>query len=422
MGHFIIVLLVSALTAQAETFGNWTYNVITSTDFGVSNTAAIVGYTGSGGEISIPTSINEMLVTRIGLPVIPESNLGTGNTISTFTIPDSLTGIGSSAFSTSTGVLTITIPSSVAEIGRRTFFNCPELTSINVAPDNLYYSSQEGVLYNKNKTVLIAFPCGRAGAFTIPSSVTRIYNEAFKGATKLTAIIIPDTVTSIGYEAFADCSGLTSVNLPNNLDTIEYGTFARCTSLSSITFPNHVFAIWRHAFLDCTNLRGISFPESLGLFDTESFKGCYNLTSAYFHGSCPSLVMMSIPDLILPVANIYLNSTSFKAAIGFSDNTSILYRFGTSGWYNYYPAASPTELVPPKITNASSSVIDGISRFKITFETFPDWQYSVQKSSDLVNWSTVSTFTGIGTPMEYEEISADRAFYRIHLYWAWSGN
>jgi len=108
--------------------------------------------------------------------------------------------------------------------------------------------------------------------------------------------------------------------------------------------------------------------------------------------------------------------------MGFSSNTTIQYRFGASGWYDYYPAATPIELIPPKIRTISTGVIDGITKFRIAFETFPEWQYAVQKSSDLISWSTVATFTGDGTVLNFEELSSDRAFYRIRIYWAWTVN
>jgi hypothetical protein len=414
---FVTILLFFAFAVQAATSGDWVFDLITSTDSGVPNKVAIIGYTGSRGPVSIPASINEIPVTRIGLPIIPETDIGAGDTISTFTIPDSETGIEGSAFSTSAGVTSISIPSTITEIGRRAFFSCSDLTSIDVAPDNPYYSSQEGVLYNKNKTTLVAFPSGKAGTFSIPSSVTSINNEAFKGCSKLTAITIPDSVTSIGYEAFAYCSSLTSITLPNNVSTIQYGTFARCTALSSVTLPKNIGAIWRHAFLDCIRLTDITFPQSLSIFDGNSFRGCTTLSKAYFLGSFPSFLVMSIPDAFIQIVTTQFGSTDVNLSMGFSRSTTIKYRFGATGWNDYIPGVTPIELLPPNIKNLSFVVVGGITKIRLTFETFPEWQYEVQKSSDLLSWSTVATFSGDGSDKAFEEKTADRAFYRIYLYW-----
>jgi hypothetical protein len=401
--RFITILLFSAFFARADISGTWVYDLILSTDSGVPNTAGVVGYTGSEEAVYIPTSINDIPVTRIGLPIL--------------VFPDSETGIGGSAFSTSAGVKSISIPSTITEIGRRAFFSCSDLTSIDVAPDNPYYSSQEGVLYNKNKTTLVAFPSGKAGTFSIPSSVTSINNEAFKGCSKLTAVTIPESVTSIGYEAFANCSSLSGVSLPNNIETIHYGTFARCTALASVTLPNNVHAIWGHSFLDCISLTNITFSQSLLYFDGRSFNGCTGLSKACFLGSRPSRVTMTVPDGIPTVATDMVNWANINWLMGFSSNTKIFYKLGAVGWSVVYPAATPIEVIPPKIKDLSFIEVDGIRKIRLTLETLPEGGYTVEKSTDLVSWHIVTTLFGDGKEKSIEEISSDRAFYRVILYY-----
>ena len=407
MNRLTILLLCSAFSVQGDTSGDWVFDLIPSTDYGVPNTAAVVGYTGSGGTVTIPALINDITVARVGLPVLAN--------------PDSETGIGGSTFSNSAGVTNISIPSTVTEIGRRAFFSCPDLTSIDVAPDNPYYSSQEGVLYNKNKTTLVAFPSGKAGTFSIPSSVVSINNEAFKGCSKLTAVTIPDSVTSIGYEAFAYCSSLTSITLPTNVSTIQYGAFARCTALSRVTLPNNVVAIWGHAFLDCISLTDITFPQSLSLFNAAgSFVGCTTLSKACFLGSFPSRAYTLIPtpdDVPPPVPTDMVNGGDLSLIMGLPSNTQIFYRFGAIGWSYFYPAATPIEVIPPKIKDFSFFEVNGIRKTRLTFETLPEGAYTVEKSNDLVSWQNVAALSGNGTEKNIEEISSDRAFYRIRLYY-----
>jgi hypothetical protein len=105
----------------------------------------------------------------------------------------------------------VTIPSSVTSIGYYAFYDCPGLTSITVAADNPQYSSQDGVLFDKAAQVLLAYPGGKKGAYSIPSSVTSIGRSAFEHCTGLRSVTIPGNVTSIGHEAFYGCTGLTSV-------------------------------------------------------------------------------------------------------------------------------------------------------------------------------------------------------------------
>ena len=129
-------------------------------------------------------------------------------------IPNSVTSIGNSAFSDCSSLTNVEIPSSVISIENFAFSNCSSLTSISVAADNSTYSSEGGVLFNKDKTILIQYPGGKQGAYTIPNSVTYIGLGAFSGCGSLTTIEIPGSVTSIGNYAFVNCRNLKEVCVP----------------------------------------------------------------------------------------------------------------------------------------------------------------------------------------------------------------
>ena len=128
------------------------------------------------------------------------------------------------------------------------FGGCTELTSINVAEDNLNYASIDGVLYSKDKKTLIMCPRRKTGSVTIPNSVTSIGYSAFFDCTGLTSVTIPNSVTSIGEEAFEGCTGLTSVTIPNSVTSIGGDAFWNCTGLTSVTIPNSVTSIGDYAF------------------------------------------------------------------------------------------------------------------------------------------------------------------------------
>ncbi len=113
--------------------------------------------------------------------------------------------------------------------------------------------------------MLIAYPAGQAGPYTIPSSVASIGEVAFSGCTGLTSVTIPSSVTSIGEWAFSGCTGLTSVTIPNSVTSIGYEVFSGCTGLASVTIPSSVISIGEWAF-----------------------KGCTGLTSVYFEGNSPA--------------------------------------------------------------------------------------------------------------------------------------
>ena len=108
----------------------------------------------------------------------------------------------------------VTIPSSVTSIGEGAFDDCTSLTAITVDTHNSFYSSVDGVLFNKSQTTLIQYPGAVAGNYTIPNSVTSIGDGAFDYCTSLTSVTIPNSVTSIGDDAFYSCTNLTSITIP----------------------------------------------------------------------------------------------------------------------------------------------------------------------------------------------------------------
>ncbi len=128
------------------------------------------------------------------------------------TIPNSVTSIGEGAFSDCDSLTQITIPDSVTSIGEYAFSNCSKLQAINVSSGNASYTGVDGVLFNKNKTTLVAYPAGKETVYTIPDGVTSIGVGAFSYCKSLTQITIPDSVTSIGNSAFSYCLKLQTIN------------------------------------------------------------------------------------------------------------------------------------------------------------------------------------------------------------------
>lgn len=180
---------------------------------------------------------------------------------STITYNDILydvTGIGFSAFYECSGLTSVTIPSSVYSIDiSQTFHNCTSLTSINVDAENYTFSSIDGVLFDKNQTKLIAYPCGKSSIYAIPNGVTEIGDYAFESCSALTFVSIPNGVTSIGWSAFTGCSALTSIEFPGSLTSIRNYAFIGCNSLTSIEIPNTLTSIGATAFRNCLGLASI---------------------------------------------------------------------------------------------------------------------------------------------------------------------
>ena len=175
--------------------------------------------------------------------------------LTNITIPNSVTSIGDYAFYGCENLINITIPNSVTSIGNDVFNGCISLTSINVDSNNEKYMSDNGVLYTKDKKILIQYPGKKEGTeYLILQGVESIEDYAFWGCGNLTNIIIPNGVTSIGYSAFYRCTSLTNITIPNSVTSIGDFAFNECTSLTNIAIPDSVTSIGDHAFYKCDSL------------------------------------------------------------------------------------------------------------------------------------------------------------------------
>ena len=195
-----------------------------------------------------------------GVTSIGSGAFGGCESLTSVTIPDGVTSIGETAFWGCASLKTITIGDSVTSIGEEAFYGCHSLTSIEVRAGNVNYTDVNGVLFNKEKTVLHNYPAGKTGdKYNIPESVTKIEASAFRECTNLTSITIPESVTSIGETTFWFCTSLTSITLGNSVTSIGTSAFGKCTSLTSITIPESVTSIGESAFQSCTSLKSVTF-------------------------------------------------------------------------------------------------------------------------------------------------------------------
>ena len=199
-------------------------------------------------------------------------------------IPDGVTVIDYNAFSYCSSLTSITIPNSVNSIAINAFENCSKLETINVASGNSTYSSEYGILFNKDKTVLLKCPSGKTGEVIIPNTVVNIRYRAFEYCTELTSITIGNNVIGIDGDAFFRCTGLTSVIIGNSVTSIGNYAFYHCDKLTDITIPDSVVIIGNYAFGGCTDLITVTFESKVTFSDFYPFLGLGNLLTEYLAG------------------------------------------------------------------------------------------------------------------------------------------
>jgi hypothetical protein len=299
----------------------WTYSVSDSQ-------ATITGYSGIGVAVKVPSVVD-------GIPVVKVGNGGTPifgdeNTVTSITIPESVTSIGDYAFYQYTGLTSITIANSVTSIGYAAFQSCTSLTSI-----------------------------------TIPDSVTSIGDFAFRECTSLTSVTIGNSVTSIGYAAFYECTSLTSVTIPDSVTSIGDYAFNRCSSLTSITIPDSVTSIGEYAFYGCSSLASITVDAGnlnyssvdgvlfnklqtvliqypAGILD-ESYAIPDSVTSigsgAFVASS--SLASLTIPDSVTSIGDYAFNRCSSLASVTIPDSVTSI------GDYAFVDCSSLTSVTLP---------------------------------------------------------------------------
>ena len=294
-----LILSIAQFPVTAATTGLW-YPVYYTIENGV---ATITGYNNSVSKVDIPSRIKDCPVISIESGAFRD-----GDYLKTITIPASVKSIGASAFAGCSSLESITIPDSVTSLGKRAFFscsnlvnvtisdnvtsigwgvfsNCSSLTAITVDKENVNYCSEDGVLFDKDKTELIQYPASKSNSkYIIPNSTDSLGDYAFYGCMFLTDITIPNSVTLIGDNVFSSCSKLANVTISDNVTSIGRSTFSNCVSLTSVIIPNGVTSIDR-AFYGCSSLTSITIPNSVTSIKSDTFSGCKSLEEVYYNGT-----------------------------------------------------------------------------------------------------------------------------------------
>lgn len=188
------------------------------------------------------------------------------------TIPQGVTSIGDFAFSFSLNLSQVHIGASVKSIGRSVFSGDNMLAAIWVDPANQFYCSDEnGILFDKEKTILIKCPPLFSGAYVIPETVETVEDYAFSDCAALTAVTFTSGLKEIKGNAFDGCIGLTSVVIPDNVTEIGAYAFGDCSELLTVTIGNGVTRIGSHAFDACSKLTSVTLGKNVNAIGSFAF-------------------------------------------------------------------------------------------------------------------------------------------------------
>ena len=312
------------LTEITVAAGNSTFTAQDGILYNADKTDVLICPPGKSGAVTLPIT-----VTRIAGSAFKDCAKLTG-----VTLHEGITRIENVVFEGCDSLTEVTLPASLTHLGNGAFNNCAGLTSLNVTAGNVDFSSQGGVLYDKDKTELLLYPMAKSDTdFTIPDSVTSIASYAFKGARYLENVTAGD-LTSIESSAFMNCESLTSFSAKSlgkvefqafydspalktftlteadSLETIEQGAFTNCssltgaplagaTSIGSGAFQNCTaltslafcatdeVTIGTSAFSGCTGLTELTFPESVKSIESNAFRGCNKVTTITFKRATP---------------------------------------------------------------------------------------------------------------------------------------
>lgn len=322
------------------------------------------------------------------------------------------------AFADCTNLVGVDIPSSVTFIGSTAFSGCAKLGSIRIDANNTYYTSVDGILYNKQKTEIILIPKAIGGAVAIPNGVRTISSNSFSDCIGLTSVEIPSSVTTIGKDAFSGCDNLTGVNITDIASwcgvafaNTQANPLAAAQNLyidnvlaTSLVIPNTVTSIGDYAFYGCSGVTSVSIPSNTSI-GTEAFKGCNNIMSATLPASalssitktklqkvvinggeeiasgtfmnCSNLTSVDMGNSVTSIGQFAFSgctglqsikipssvtSIAWRTFNGCSNLTSVTFE-NTSGWY-YAPTGSDFNSVSANVTNPSTNAINITSESK----------------------------------------------------------
>ena len=272
----VMLMSLMPLSAHAQE----AYSVTENED----GTVSVTWTDHSAVHVEIPETVGGKTVTALG-----ENCFDGCSALEDVVIPETVTDIGSFAFQGCMMLETVNIPASVTFIDDFAFEGCLMLSSISVEEGNPEYCSEDGVLYSRNKTLLLRYPAAKKDAeYTVSTDCRTIAPWGFTDCQHLETVKM-DLVDSIGADCFMGCRKLRDARLSDSIKELIGASFARCSNLETIHIPMHLESIGDRCFFGCDRLGSVTLPETLERIGDSAFFGCNSLNRVYVPGNVKSI-------------------------------------------------------------------------------------------------------------------------------------
>lgn len=387
------------------------------TSLEIPNTAESIGdyaFNGCSGltEIKLPSNIASIgigafagceNITTATMPTIAISAINKSKLQSV--IINGGSTINGGAFADCSYLVSVDIPSSVTSIGTAVFSGCSKLESIQVNANNSNYASLDGILYNKQKTAIIAIPKAIKGTVAIPNGVVSISSNAFADCTGISKIEIPSSVNSIGEDAFSGCDNLIGVNINDvaswcgitfanaqaNPLSIAHNLYIDNSLATSLDIPDEVTSIPNYAFNGCSGITTIKIPSDVASIGTDAFAGCDSITTATLPTTALSSIVKSKLQKVVLNGGTEIPSAAFASCSKLTD-IEIGNSVTSIGQFAFSNCSGLKSLnIPSSITSIAWQTFSGCSNLtSVTFENTNGWYYAQFPSSTSSDKNSIS--------------------------------
>ena len=356
---------------------------------------------GSLTDITIPTGVTSIgenafcgcvSLTTVTLPStltgISQSAFRFAGKLSSITLPEGLLTIGDRAFDHCVSLTTVTIPGTVTYMSENAFDGCISLVSIDVASGNTILSSQNGILFDDDKSDLIKYPAAKTGtSYTVPNTVTRICGSAFMNNPNLTSITITDSVSNLDASAFSTCPSLTTINVSGGThysseDGILYN-YGKTTlikipegkTMATFTVPATVNDISGWGIHNMQTLQSIEVAAGNTAFaSVDGVLFTYDLSGLRLYPTGKTDQSYNIPANVTAIHSIaFVNNTNLKEITVASGNTQYTSQNGVL--YNAdgtqlikCPSGKESYTIPSKVNIILSAAFSGDCLKEIIFD------------------------------------------------------